>query len=76
MAFSDVVMYPVNSSNVAEIGYDSDNMVAYVSFISNGTTYWYAGVDVDTWESFLNSPSKGQFVWRVFRNGGYEYGHL
>ena len=73
------VMIPTpESSNVEEIGYDEKELVLWVRFTAKGNSasslYWYSGITQDVWESFLGSPSKGQFVWQVLRAQGYEYG--
>jgi hypothetical protein len=74
MAYEDVVMYDVVSSNVSAFGYDADEMVLYVSF-HNGSVYWYAGIDSSLYDSFMMAESKGKFVWAYLR-GKYEYGRV
>lgn len=60
---------PVSSSNVAAIAYDSREKLLYVQFHS-GSVYVYYDVPPQVYLSFVNAPSKGQFVWRVLRNQG------
>ena len=75
MAYEDVVMFTVDSSNVNEIGYDDTEMNLYVSF-KNGSVYWYNGIELSLYEDLMAAPSKGQWVWQVLRRGGYEYGRV
>ena len=64
-------MIPVTSSNVAAIGYDPPARICRVQFV-NGTLYDYADVPPAVFSAFLNVPSKGQFVDRVLKFGGFE----
>lgn len=75
MAFEDVDMFEVESSNVESIGYDFEEMVLYVKFIKGPAIYWYSGIDNSLYENFLMSDSKGKFIWQYLR-GQYEYGTL
>jgi|LSQX01.2.fsa_nt_gb hypothetical protein len=74
MAFEDVTMYDVDSSNVDAFGYDENEQVLYVRF-RQGRLYWYAGVDSSVYDAFMMAPSKGKFVWQYLR-GHYEYGEM
>jgi hypothetical protein len=60
-------MTPVSSSNVAELGYDSDNQVVYVRFLDN-RLYIYKGVSQVEYEGLLNAPSIGSYLHRNFKN--------
>lgn len=60
-------MHPVNSSNVAAIGYDSENQIVYVQFL-NGSTYIYKGVPENEFENLKNSPSVGSYINRNYKN--------
>lgn len=51
----------VDSSNVSQIGYNSDEMVLVVIF-HNGYTYNYYDVTPAEWESFQNADSKGRYL--------------
>jgi len=64
---SEVIMIPVSSSNVAELGYDADNQIVYVSYL-NGTKYIYKGVAQYEYDNLLNSPSIGSYLHRNFKN--------
>jgi hypothetical protein len=75
----DLEFFPVESSNVHSYGYDEDEMLLYVRFLS-GALYRYYEVLPEVWEAFQMADSKGQFVWRMLRNWGnddtYEYERL
>lgn len=74
MAYEDVEFYPVTSSNVAESGYDYEELVLYVRFM-NGALYYYSDVPPEVWDSFLYSESKGRFVHTDLK-GIYPYGRM
>ncbi len=52
--------YPVESSNVAAVGYDVDEAVLEVTFHSGGV-YRYYGVQESVFQRFLHASSKGKF---------------
>lgn len=54
-------LYPVTSSNIAQIGYDAPTSTLEVHF-NKGGVYRYYGVTVDVVLDFLMAPSKGQFL--------------
>lgn len=60
-------MQPVSSSNIAAVGYDSENQVAYVQFI-NGSTYAYKGVPEHEFESLRTASSVGSYLNRNYKN--------
>ena len=60
-------MISVSSSNVASVGYDEQNEIAYVRFL-NGTLYIYKGVPKYEFEGLLNAPSVGSYLHRNFKN--------
>jgi hypothetical protein len=59
-------MQPVQSSNVARIGYEEDAEEVYVEFYNSGT-YVYSGVPPIVFEDFERAPSKGKFVNEVLK---------
>jgi len=67
MAYENVVFYPVQSSNIAQIGYDELESVLYVTF-HNGSTYWYSDVPMNIYEGFISAPSAGQYFWQNIRS--------
>lgn len=60
-------MFPVSSSNVAEVGYDENTQTMYVRFL-NQSMYIYKGVPLNEFENLLNAPSVGSYLHRNFKN--------
>lgn len=60
-------MHPVNSSNVAELGYDENNQQLYVRFVS-GSLYRYSNVPIHEYEALDNAPSIGSYLNRNLKN--------
>lgn len=60
-------MQKVSSSNVAELGYDSEHQVAYVRFLS-GSLYKYKDVSQNEFDALLSAPSIGAYLNRNFKN--------
>jgi len=60
-------MQTVSSSNVAELGYDSEGQDAYVRFLS-GSLYKYKGVPQNEFDALLSAPSIGAYLNRNFKN--------
>lgn len=60
-------MQSVSSSNIAAIGYDSDNQTVYVQFL-DGSTYAYKGVPEHEFESLRTAPSIGSYLNRNYKN--------
>ena len=58
-------MEPVDSSNIAAIGYDVENQTAYVQFL-NGSTYAYKGVPEHEFENLRTAPSVGSYLNRNY----------
>lgn len=73
------IMIPVESSNVSKFGYDDDKQILYVGFLDKGggadRLYAYYDVEPDVYTAFMESASKGDFVWKYLRNR-YEYARL
>lgn len=66
-------MIPVNSSNVAAIGYCDVCRVLQVDF-SNRKRYRYQDVPSQVFDSFLAAPSKGRFLNSVIKSEfGFDY---
>ena len=55
----EVLMIPVESSNIAAIGFNDGNL--FVEFIS-GSRYRYDDVPSETFQEFLEAPSKGRYL--------------
>lgn len=54
-------MVKVESSNIAEVGYDGETETLYVTF-KNGATYGYLRVPAKKAMALLNAPSKGAYL--------------
>lgn len=62
---------PVSSSNITSVGYDPDTQTLEVQFTSGGR-YQYFDVPQEDYDSFIASPSKGQFFADNIKNS-YRY---
>lgn len=62
-----VDMIPVSSSNVESVGYDEQQQILYVRFLSGGL-YIYKGVSMYEFEGLLNAPSVGSYLHRNIKN--------
>lgn len=60
-------MHAVSSSNIAAVGYDTENQAVHVQFL-NGSTYAYKGVPVHEFENLRTAPSVGSYLNRNFKN--------
>ena len=65
---------PVQSSNVAEVGYDQDALVMEVLF-HNGSVYQYVDVPQMLFQEMLQSDSIGGFLNEHIK-GSYRYAKL
>jgi hypothetical protein len=63
---------PVQSSNLAEVGYDPELSILEVRFLKSGV-YQYFGVPQYLYEQLLAAPSKGTFFNEYIRKAGYPY---
>lgn len=59
-------MTPVDSSNIARIGYDAEAQELYVEF-SGGRTYIYSGVPELSAQELLDADSKGSYFNREIK---------
>ena len=64
---------PVESSNIVSIGYDSDSETLEVEF--NTSVYQYYNVPEHVYNSFMEAPSKGQFLNVNIKNA-YPYSRV
>ncbi len=65
---------PVQSTNVAEVGYDPGTMTLEVAF-RNGTLYQYFDVPEALFQEMLRSDSIGKFLNTQIKNS-YRYAKL
>ena len=71
MNYNDIDMIPVDSSNVESVGYDENEHILYVRFLT-GATYIYKGVNNYEFEGLLSAPSVGSYLHRNIKNN-YPY---
>lgn len=64
----------VDSSNLADVGYDSTIMTLEVGF-RNGSVYQYFDVPETVYQEFMRATSKGQFLNQNIKNN-YRYAKL
>jgi uncharacterized protein len=65
---------PVDSSNIADVGYDDTTMTLEVGF-RNGTVYQYFDVPQTVYQEFMSADSKGTFLNANIKNN-YRYTKL
>jgi len=61
----------VDSSNIEQIGYDSDTSELHVVF-KDGSLYVYSDIPVQIYEELLGAASKGSYLNREVK-GVYNY---
>lgn len=61
-----MLLVPVASSDIAAAGYDPVSGELQVQFLT-GRIYSYANVEPETYQGFINAPSKGSYLAQVFR---------
>jgi KTSC domain len=64
---------PVQSSNLASVGYDSRRRVLEVEFLESGLVYQYSGVPKSAYEELMSAASLGRYFNKFIRDGGYPY---
>lgn len=65
---------PVQSSNVAEVGYEAYSMLLEVAFVS-GSVYQYFDVPEAVYQELLRASSVGKFLNEHIK-GSYRYARL
>lgn len=63
---------PVQSSNLASVGYDSSISMLEIEF-NNGGIYQYYGVPQEIYEGLMNAGSKGTYFHQNIKMAGYSY---
>ncbi len=58
---------PVKSSNISGVGYDPKTRLLELEF-SNGRTYQFTDVPLDTYAQLMDAPSKGKFFFSHIRS--------
>ncbi len=56
-----MIRHPVQSSNIASVGYDPESQLLEVEF-KDGAVYRYLGVPASLYQSLMQAPSKGTFL--------------
>ena len=69
-----ITFVPVESSNIAGVGYDNNTQTLYVAF-KNGSRYFYQPVPEPVYTGLLNAPSKGRYL-NAQIIGRYKYGSI
>ena len=62
----------VSSSNIASIGYDPDNLILEIEFLS-GAVYQYYDVPQNIYDGLMAADSHGKFFDVYIKKGGYRY---
>jgi hypothetical protein len=65
-----MTLSPVQSSCVKGVGYDETGRILVVDFIKTGV-YTYFDVPEGIYNEFLNAPSMGAFVNKVFKQSNW-----
>jgi hypothetical protein len=60
-------MHAVSSSNIAAVGYNTENQWVYVQFLDS-SMYAYKGVSQHEFENLRFAPSVGSYLNRNFKN--------
>jgi hypothetical protein len=60
-------MIPVSSSQIAEVGYNSDLRKLRIRFATL-SLYEYDGVDLPVFEGLVNAPSVGSYFHSTIKN--------
>jgi hypothetical protein len=61
------------STSIASLGYEAGTRVLEIEFKDNGEVYRYFEVPLSEYEAFLQAPSKGTYLNRVFKMREYRY---
>ncbi len=73
---SNFEMHPVESNNIAEIGYDAAKREMRVWFKPRGALYAYHDVEPSIHAGFIAAESKGRHFKDHIRNAGHKYTKL
>jgi hypothetical protein len=57
---AEIPMLPISSTMASAVGYDKQRKILQIEF-NSGSVYQYADVEMETWQRFLESDSKGKF---------------
>ena len=63
---------PVNSSNLASVGYDASSQTLEIEFLHGGI-YQYYDVPLTVYESLMSASSHGTYFDKSIKKVGYSY---
>jgi len=63
---------PVDSTNIASVGYDVRASTLEIEF-RNGTIYQYYGVPENEYSGLMSASSKGSYLNQHIKKAGYSY---
>lgn len=71
-ALEGVRLAPVESSNLAAVGYDKDKEELLIAFL-DGSVYRFYDVPVSEFSALMSAPSHGEyFYWNIRTSYNYE----
>lgn len=70
-----IKMHPVNSSNIAQAGYDEQTKTLEIHF-KNGSKYQYEGIAKYLYEGIFNQHSPGAFLRKWIIKPNYPFKKL
>lgn len=65
-------LIPVQSTHLAQIGYDPDAMTMQIMF-KNGSLYAYSNIDPETYSAMMNSGDVGRYFTEIIKPQRYRY---
>ena len=65
-------LVPVQSSNLAGVGYDASSQSLYIEFL-NGGLYQYHSVPSHVHSGLMNASSHGQYFDQYVKKAGYKF---
>lgn len=68
-------MTPVDSTNLASIGYENETATLRIDFLKGGT-YDYYEVPLEIYEGLMTAGSKGEYHNLYIKKGGYSYARV
>ena len=66
---------PVESSNLASIGYEVETSTLEIEFHNSGI-YQYSGVPENIYQGLMDAASKGRYFHQNIKNAGYPYSKI
>lgn len=67
-----MIRVPVQSSDLASVGYDPVTRILEVEFVKTGV-YSYLSVPPEVYAELMAAPSKGRYFNLAIKNGPYPY---